>query len=269
MSENIAFHRDPRGVVTLTLNRPDKHNAFGDELIADLTRILGELDRDPTVRVVVLTGAGRSFSAGADLNWMRAMAGYTEQQNLEDALKLADLMDTLDRLGKPTVARVNGHAFGGAVGLIACCDIAVASKKARLCLSEVRLGLVPAAISPYVIAAIGPRHARRLFQTAEAIKAKKARKIGLVHLVADPEELDEKVAEQVDMLLKAGPQALAEAKRLVRDVAGAQDERREALRQSTAALIARLRVGAEGQEGLNAFLEKRPPAWVGPGETEN
>lgn len=188
---------------------------------------------------------------------------------MEDALKLADLMDTLDRLSKPTVARVNGHAFGGAVGLIACCDIVVASKKARLCLSEVRLGLVPAAISPYVIAAIGPRQARRLFQTAEAISAKAARKIGLVHLTAKPEDLDEKVAEQVNMLLKAGPVALAEAKRLVQEVAGPAAERREALRQSTAGLIARLRVGEEGQEGLNAFLEKRPPAWTGPGENEN
>ncbi|MDH3400682.1 MAG: enoyl-CoA hydratase/isomerase family protein [Chromatiales bacterium] len=268
MSENILLNTDERGVATVTLNRPDKRNAFGDELISDLTMLLNDLDGDESIRVVVLTGAGDTFSAGADLNWMRAMAGYSEQENFEDALKLAKLMETLDRLGKPTVARINGHAFGGAVGLVACCDIALASKKARLCLSEVRLGLVPAVISPYVIAAIGQRHARRLFLTAEAISAKAARKIGLVHAVAKPEELDELVEEQVDMLLQAGPHAIAEAKRLVQDVADADPQRRDELRRSTAALIARLRVSLEGQEGLGAFLEKRPAAWTSRDKTD-
>jgi methylglutaconyl-CoA hydratase len=263
MSENVLLSLDQRGVATLTLNRPDKRNAFGDELIAELTALLQQLEHDPAVRVLVLTGAGETFSAGADLNWMRAMAGFSEQENFADALKLADLMSTLDRLPKPTVARVNGHAFGGAVGLIACCDVAVASKRARLCLSEVRLGLVPAVISPFVIAAIGERQARRLFLTAEAISAKSARKMGLVHEVAKPEELDDLVEEQVSMLLKAGPLALTEAKRLVREVAGVSAERREALRLSTAAMIARLRVSDEGQEGLDAFLGKRLPAWTG------
>ncbi|MCJ7555956.1 MAG: enoyl-CoA hydratase/isomerase family protein [Gammaproteobacteria bacterium] len=262
MSENILLNVDGRGVATVTLNRPDKHNAFGDELIAELTGLLKQLDQDSAVRVLVLTGAGESFSAGADLNWMRAMAGYSEQENFADALKLADLMATLECMSKPTVARVNGHAFGGAVGLIACCDIALASKKAKFCLSEVRLGLVPAVISPYVMAAIGLRQARRLFLTAEAISAKDARKMGLVHDVAKPEELDELVEEQVSMLLKAGPRALAEAKRLAKEVAGVSGERQQALRLSTSAMIARLRVGEEGQEGLNAFLDKRPPAWV-------
>jgi methylglutaconyl-CoA hydratase len=212
----------------------------------------------------VLTGAGETFSAGADLNWMRAMAGYSEQENFADALKLADLMATLDRMPKPTVARINGHAFGGAVGLIACCDVAVASKRARLCLSEVRLGLVPAVISPYVIAAIGARQARRLFLTAEAISAKEARKMGLVHKVAKPEELDDLVEEQVSMLVKAGPVALTESKRLVREVGGIGGKKQEALRLSTSALIARLRISAEGQEGLDAFLGKRLPAWTEP-----
>jgi len=268
MSENILLNTDERGVATVTLNRPEKRNAFGDELISDLTMLLNDLDGDETIRVVVLTGAGDTFSAGADLNWMRAMAGYSEQENFDDALKLADLMETLDRLRKPTVARINGHAFGGAVGLVSCCDIALASKKARLCLSEVRLGLVPAVISPYVIAAIGPRHARRLFLTAEAISAKAARKIGLVHAVAKPEELDELVEEQVQMLLRAGPHALAQAKRLVQDVVDADPQRRDELRRTTAALIARLRGSAEGQEGLAAFLEKRPAAWTTPDKTD-
>jgi len=262
MSENVLLNVDGRGVATVTLNRPDKHNAFGEELIAELTALLKQLDQDSAVRVLVLTGAGESFSAGADLNWMRAMAGYSEQENFTDALKLADLMATLECMSKPTVARINGHAFGGAVGLIACCDIALASKKAKLCLSEVRLGLVPAVISPYVVAAIGVRQARRLFLTAEAISAKDARKMGLVHDVAKPGELDKLVDEQVSMLLKAGPRALAEAKRLAKEVAGVSSERQQALRLSTSAIIARLRVGDEGQEGLNAFLDKRAPAWV-------
>ena len=260
MSENILMDCDARGVATVTLNRPEKRNAFGDELIADLTLLLRDLDEDPSVRVVVLTGAGDTFSAGADLNWMRAMAGYSREENIEDALKLADLMETLDGLAKPTVARVNGHAFGGAVGLIACCDIALASKHARLALSEVRLGLVPAVISPYVIR--GPRQARRLFQTAEAISAKRARKMGLVHEVADPDELDEKVAEQVSMLLTGGPQALAHAKRLVRTIVTVGEESRAEQRQYTAELIADLRAGEEGQEGLGAFLAKRKPRWT-------
>jgi methylglutaconyl-CoA hydratase len=264
MSENVHLSTDRRGVATLTLNRPDKRNAFGAELIAELTGLLYQLEHDDKVRVVVLTGAGETFSAGADLNWMRAMAGYSEQENFADALKLADLMATLDRMPKPTVARINGHAFGGAVGLIACCDVAVASKKARLCLSEVRLGLVPAVISPYVIAAIGARQARRLFLTAEAISAKEARKMGLVHKVAKQEELDDLVEEQVNMLVKAGPVALTEAKRLVREVGGIGGKKQEALRLSTSALIARLRISAEGQEGLDAFLGKRLPAWTEP-----
>jgi methylglutaconyl-CoA hydratase len=262
MSENLLLSIDGRGVATVTLNRPDKRNAFGDELITELTDLLKHLDGDAGVRVLVLTGAGDSFSAGADLNWMRAMAGYSETENFTDAVKLADLMATLERMSKPTVARINGHAFGGAVGLIACCDIALASKKAKLCLSEVRLGLVPAVISPYVIAAIGARQARRLFMTAEAISAKQARKIGLVHDVAKPDELEELVEEQVSMLLKAGPRALAEAKRLVKEVMGVSGDRQQALRLSTSAMIARLRVSEEGQEGLSAFLDKRPPAWI-------
>jgi methylglutaconyl-CoA hydratase len=262
MSENILLDSDDRGVATITLNRPDKRNAFGDELIADLTLLLRDLETDPAVRVVVLTGAGETFSAGADLNWMRAMAGYTREENIEDALKLADLMEALDTLAKPTVARVTGHAFGGAVGLIACCDIALASKKARLALSEVRLGLVPAVISPYVIAAVGPRQARRLFLSAEAITAKRARKMGLVHEVADPEDLDVLVEEQLGMLLAGGPQALEHAKRLMRNIAGRDVETRAMQRQYTAELIADLRAGEEGQDGLGAFLEKRKPGWV-------
>jgi methylglutaconyl-CoA hydratase len=209
----------------------------------------------------VLTGAGRSFSAGADVNWMRSMATYGEAENLEDALHLADLMSLLNSLPRPTVAKVNGAAYGGGVGLVACCDIAVAAAGARFALSEVRLGLVPAVISPYVLAAMGERQARRYFLSAEAMDARQARRTGLVHEVVEPELLDEAVEEQVAMLLKGGPAALRESKELVFMVEGGGVSADEALKRRTAQLIAQLRVSDEGQEGLLAFLEKRPAAW--------
>ena len=262
MSNYVALDTDSRGVATLTLNRPEKHNAFDDKLIAELTGKLQQLDGDPAVRAVVLTGAGKSFSAGADLNWMRSMADYSEEQNRDDSLALAELMAVLDGLSKPTIARVNGAVFGGGVGLVACCDIAIGTPYAKMALTEVKLGLVPAVIAPYVVRAIGPRQARRYFQTAEVMTAETAQAIGLLHEVASPEVLDVRVDEFIDALLQAGPEALAAAKTLVVMTDAASAGEREALKRETAALIARLRVSEEGQEGLTAFLEKRKANWA-------
>jgi methylglutaconyl-CoA hydratase len=257
MTDTVLLQTDSRGVATLTLNREDKHNAFDDAVIAELTAKLKKLDADPAVRVVVLTGAGKTFSAGGDLNWMRSMSEYTEKENVEDALKLAELMDSLDSLKKPTIARVNGPAYGGGVGLVACCDVAIASESAKFALTEVRLGLIPAVISPYVIAAIGARQARRYFLTAEPIEAREAYHMGLVHEVVTADILDETVGTVVTALLKGGPKALLAAKAFIAEQSGD----RRALKKKTAQLIAELRVSAEGQEGLSAFLEKRSPDW--------
>lgn len=262
MSEFVRTAIDARGVARVELNRPDKHNAFNAEIIAALTNALQSLDRDAKVRVVVLTGAGKSFSAGADLNWMKSMANYSEAENLEDSLKLAELMQVLDNLRKPTIARVNGHVFGGGVGLVACCDIAISVEGAKFALSEVKLGLVPAVISPYVIAAIGERHARRFFLTAEAMVAPVAQSIGLVHEVVPDGELDAAVEKEINLLLQGGPEAQAAAKHLVRQVCHHDDNAEAHLKKSTAELIAQIRVSDEGQEGLSAFLEKRKPRWV-------
>jgi methylglutaconyl-CoA hydratase len=246
-------------VARLRLNRPDLHNAFDAMVIAALTGALEAVAADDSVRVVVLEGEGASFSAGADLNWMRGMAAASEAANREDSLALARLMRTLDELPKPTIARVHGAAFGGGVGLVACCDIAIAAPEAKFGLTESKLGLLPAVISPYVIEAIGPRQARRWFATAEIFAADTALQIGLVHQVVPADELDPAVQRQIDLLLKAGPVASATAKALVRRVTGERD--RDRLDADNAALIAGLRVSAEGQEGLGAFLEKRKPHW--------
>jgi methylglutaconyl-CoA hydratase len=225
------------------------------ELHAALVAIAG----NPQARVVVLTGAGASFCAGADIAHMRSMMGATEQQNVDDALLLVRCLRTLDELEKPVIARVNGNVFGGGVGLVACADIAIAVETAKFALTEVRLGIVPAAISPYVVAAIGNRNARRLFLTAAPFDAVEARTLGLLHFTASADQLDAAVATQVDHLLRGGPEALRAAKKLIRRVAGLGD--RETLGEETARLLARLRVGSEGREGLSAFLEKRRPNW--------
>ena len=247
------------GVATLCMNRPEVHNAFDDALIAAMTAELHRLDRLPEARVIVLAANGKSFSAGADLNWMRRMAKYSEEENVRDAMALAGLMRTLDGVKKPTVARVQGAAFGGGVGLVACCDIAIASTEAAFSLSEVRLGLIPSVISPYVIAAIGEREARRYFLTAERFDAVEARRIGLVHDVVDSGALDEAVAKIAGHLLRGGPQALAAAKRLIADVSRRSMD--DALSAETARRIAAIRVGSEAQKGLAAFFEKRKPDW--------
>ena len=262
MTDSILSER--RGTVAwLTLNRPQVHNAFDDALIAALTDALAAADADPAVRAVVLSGNGSCFSAGADLNWMRGMAGASEQENREDSLRLARLMRNLQFLSKPTIARVNGAAYGGGVGLVACCDIAIGVDTAKFALSEVKLGLVPAVISPYVIAAIGLREARRLFITGEVFDAAVASRIGLLHAVVSATELDEAIERQLYLLAKAGPQAQREAKQLALRIGGADLAQAERIDQTNAELIARLRVSAEGQHGLGAFLDKRAPAWVG------
>ena len=262
MSDAAILNVDSRGAATLTLNRPGVHNAFDKDLITELTAILSELQSRTDVRLVILTGAGSSFSSGADIGWMRSMADFSEDQNYEDALQLAELMSVLNGLSKPTVAKVNGHAFGGGLGLVACCDIAIAAENARFCFSEVRLGIVPAVISPYVIEAIGVRQARRFFLSAEAMSARKARRIGLIHEIARPGELDQAVDDQLVMLLKGGPEAQRESKQLISMVSGHSQSADQALRQRTAEIIAQMRVSEEGQEGLQAFLAKRAPGWI-------
>ncbi|UGB44669.1 enoyl-CoA hydratase-related protein [Frateuria edaphi] len=253
---------DRAAVRQIALNRPDVHNAFDDGLIAELTSALVEAGRAEAVRAVVLTGTGASFSAGADLNWMRGMATASEQENREDSLRLAALVRTLQFLPKPTVARVNGAAYGGGVGLIAACDIAIGAEGARFGLTEVKLGLVPAVISPYVVAAIGVRQARRLFLTGEIIDAAEASRIGLLHQVVAADALDEAVDLALKLLAKAGPQAQREAKQLALRMGGINEQDAGRIDAENAELIARLRVSAEGQEGLGAFLDKRAPAWT-------
>ena len=255
----LICRTESNGVARLTLNRPEVHNAFNDALIAEMASALDALERDTQVRAVILSGNGKSFSAGADLNWMRAMAGYSHAENLRDAEALGDLMHRLDSLKKPTIALVQGAAFGGGVGLVACCDIAVAAQRAAFCLSEVKLGLIPAVISPYVVAAMGPRAARRYFLTAERFSAEKALALGLVHEVVADDGLDAAAEAIIAELLAAGPIAVQEAKDLIAAVAFRAPE--AALRQDTAERIARIRASDEGREGLTAFLEKRPPNW--------
>jgi methylglutaconyl-CoA hydratase len=259
-SDPVLLAVDDKGVATLTLNRPDVHNAFDDRLIAELTHKLREAAHNHAVRVIVLAANGKSFSAGADLNWMKRMAHYSDAENLRDGVALADLMHTITVLPKPTVARVQGPAYGGGVGLVACCDIAVGSRAAVFSLSEVRLGLIPAVISPHVIAAIGERQARRYFLTAERFDAAEALRIGLLHVLVDDAQLDEALRGIVDHLLKGGPKAQGAAKDLIASVANRPIDRR--LVEDTAERIARIRVTPEGKEGIAAFLEKRAPGWA-------
>ena len=251
---------DDRGVARITLTRPEVHNAFNDTLIAELTLVLNGLGTDRRVRAVILCAQGRNFSAGADLNWMQRMAGNSEAQNLEDARALAGLMRTLDVLPKPTMALVQGRALGGGVGLVACCDIAVAAETANFTLSEVKLGLIPAVIAPYVIAAIGERAARRYFLTAETFSAHEAQALGLIHTVVADEALEDAGKKILRALFKGGPQAQAAAKELIFAVAKRPID--DALVEDTAMRIARQRASKEAREGVAAFLAKRDPSWT-------
>lgn len=250
---------DAQGIATLTLNRPEVHNAFDDHLIIALTEELQRLEANPAVKVVVIAAVGQSFCAGGDLNWMRRSANYSDEENIKDALALSGLMNTLYQLNKPTIAKVQGPAYGGGVGVVACCDIAIASEAASFMLSEVRLGIIPGAISPFVMAAIGSRQAARYFISAERIDAAEAQRIGLVHEVVAPEQLDSRIESLLQDLSRNAPGAMTAAKRLVRDVATRPID--QALMEETANRIAAARASNEGQEGLSAFLEKRKPAW--------
>lgn len=251
------------GVATIWMNRPDVHNAFNAQLIADLTTACIELDADDAVRAVVLAGRGKSFSAGADLNWMKAAGEASEAENFADAMKLAGMLRTLAEMKKPTIARVHGAALGGGMGLASACDICIAGDKAVFATSEVKFGIIPSAISPYVIRAIGERQAYRYFQTAERINAARAADLGLAHEAVASEELDAKVKEVVEALLQGGPKSQAAAKDLIRAVANRPVS--DAVVEDTARRIASLRATPEAKEGLAAFLDKRPAAWIAQG----
>lgn len=246
-------------IATVWMNRADAHNAFNETVIDELTRVFVTVDRDPAARVLVLAGRGKSFSAGADLEWMKRAAAYSDEENRRDARRLAKMYETLHRLSKPTIARVHGAALGGGVGLTAACDIAIASTQASFATTETKLGFIPSVISPYVIAAIGQRQARRYFLTADRFDAEDARRIGLVHLVCGPDELDANVAAIAALLLANSPTALAAAKELVFHVADRPID--DVLIEETAQRIAKARATAEAKEGIAAFLEKRKPSW--------
>ncbi|WP_309683594.1 enoyl-CoA hydratase/isomerase family protein [Polaromonas sp.] len=252
-------------VATVTLNRPEVRNAFNDEVIAEMAKAFAGLSGRDDVRCIVLAAEGAAFCAGADLNWMRSMADYTRNENFADAGQLATMLRTIYECSKPTIARIQGDVYAGGTGLVAACDIAVSVDSANYCLSEVRLGLIPATISPYVIRAMGARAAHRYFLTAERFSAAEALRIGFVHEVVPAAELDAKVAELTKALVNAGPQAVRLCKKLLQDVAG-QAITPELL-QMTVAGIADIRVSVEGREGVQSFLQKRKPSWLAADES--
>lgn len=247
-------------VATVTLNRPDVRNAFNDEVIVEMARAFAELGARADVRCIVLTANGPAFCAGADLNWMRSMADYTREQNYEDAGRLATMLRAIYECPQPTIAKVQGDVYAGGTGLVAACDIAVSVDTAGYCLSEVKLGLIPATISPYVIRAMGARAAHRYFLTAERFDAAEALRIGFIHEVVQADALDAKVAELVKALVNAGPEAVKLCKKLVQDVAGQAIT--PELTQMTVQGIADVRVSPEGREGVQSFLQKRKPSWL-------
>jgi len=245
---------------TLWLNRPEVRNAFNEISIAEITQAFRQLDQDRHIRVIVLSARGKAFCAGADLHWMKKMAGHTDEENLADAGALAEMLKVIYRCSKPVIARVQGDCYAGGIGLVAACDMVVASDNTGFCLSETRLGLIPATISPYVIRAIGERAARRYFLTAERFDAAEAKCVGLVNEVVDAALLDDEITRLTDALLACSPHALDEAKRLIHDVACEPID--EALIADTVRRIADIRRSEQGQEGVQAFLNKRKPAWL-------
>ncbi len=247
-------------VASVWLNRPEVRNAFNETTIAELTAVFGALDRDPSVRAVVLGAHGVSFCAGADLNWMKKMAAYSREENLADAAGLAAMLRAINDCAKPVVARVQGDCYAGGMGLAAACDIVVAAEGAHFCLSEVKLGLIPATISPYVIRAMGEQASRRYFLTAERFPASEARRLGLAHEVVHAEALDDTVSGLVKALVAASPDAVAAAKVLVRDIGG--QPLTDALIEDTVVRIADIRASEQGREGVRSFLEKRKPSWL-------
>ncbi len=260
MKDYLLSHIDNQGLATITLNRPDIHNAFDEELIRLLSQTIGQFDNDPAIRVIKLVANGKSFSAGADLNWMQKMAQYTQKENQADAIRLAHLFEGLTRISKPTIALVQGAAIGGGVGLVAACDIAIAAENAVFQLSEVKLGLIPAVVSPYIISAIGTRAARRFFLTGEKFSAQEALRLGLVHQVVPHDQLAAAAKHFCTNLLQNGPRAMAAAKDLV--YRHHNTEHTKEMLTETAGRIAEIRVSEEGREGITAFLEKRKPLWI-------
>ena len=253
--------RTEQGVHTITLSRPDVRNAFNETLIGEIRQAFEQAGHDPAVRCIVLAAEGKAFCAGADLNWMRRMADYNRQQNIDDAGELARMLRTIFECPKPTVARVQGDVYAGGMGLVAACDMAVSLDSAGYCLSEVKLGLIPATISPYVIRAMGARASHRYFLTAERFDAAEALRVGLVHEVVSSEaQLDERVAALCQALLLASPNAMRACKQLLRDVAG--QELNDALVAKTVEGIADIRASTEGKEGVQSFLQKRKPSWL-------
>ena len=248
------------GIATVVLSRPDVRNAFNDEVIAELSQAFIQLGDDPQVRAIVLMAEGPAFCAGADLNWMRRMADYSREENEQDAEKLAFMLRTIYECHKPTIARVQGDVYAGGMGLVACCDMAVSVDTANYCLSEVKLGLIPATIGPYVIRAMGPRASHRYFLTAERFSAAEARRIGFVHEVVPADQLDATVSTWVQALLAASPNAIKECKKLVQYVADRDITR--LLIDHTVKAIADIRASDEGKEGVQSFLNKRKPAWM-------
>jgi methylglutaconyl-CoA hydratase len=257
--ESVLFSVDSRGVARVTLNNPEKHNAFDDVIINRLLEIFNEISGRNDITVMVLASNGKSFSAGGDLGWMKRMAGYSYEENLKDANALANMLKALNFLPQPTIAKIQGAAFGGAVGLASCCDIVIAANKASFCLSEVKVGLAPATISPYVVGAMGLKACRRYFLTAERFFADKAMQLGLVSEVVMLEELTSSVDAMINTLLANGPQAVRAAKQVAFDIVNKDID--QTLLSQTSELIASMRVSSEGQEGLSAFFEKRVPQW--------
>lgn len=247
-------------IISLTLNRPDIHNAFDDKLIQEFIIALDNIHNDKNIRAVIIAANGKNFCAGADLNWMQRMANYSYEENLADAQQLATLMYKLNALNKPTIALVQGGTYGGGVGLVACCDIAIAATNANFCLSEVKIGLIPSVISPYIIAAVGERAARRYFLTAERFNAETAQQFGLIHTVVEEDKLRETGEQVIQHLLQNSPAAILAAKQLIKDISNKNIDAK--LIEDTAKRIAKIRVSPEGKEGLSAFLEKRKPKWI-------
>jgi len=258
-SKKVLYTLSDNGVATVTFDNAEKHNAFDDVIIKTLTDIFNDIAKRDDIKVMVLAANGKSFSAGADLGWMKRMAGYSYEDNLKDANALAQMLKALNFLPQATIAKIQGAAFGGAVGLASCCDIVIASNKASFCLSEVKLGLIPATISPYVVNAIGLKASRRYFQTAERFFSDKAMQLGLVDEVVEADDLTPAVEQMITTLLSNSPQAMRQAKQLAFDVA--YQDINEQLLSETSARIASIRVSNEGQEGLSAFFEKRSPTW--------
>ena len=258
--DSVLTRVSDNGVATIRFNRPHVHNAIDEAVMSQFTSGLRQVGADPAARVVVIAGEGESFCAGADLNWMKRSAAYTEQQNYQEAADFAALLQMLHQMPKPTIARVHGPAYGGGVGIVAACDIAIGARTASFSFSEVRLGLIPAMISPYAIAAIGERHARRYMLTAERIDATAALSIGLLHEVCDDEALDERLRQVTANLLRGGPASIAACKMLIDRVAHMPIDGET--REYTARAIAAIRASAEGKEGVGAFLEKRKPGWI-------